>query len=267
MHRVFLENTTLSVDGTDNFAAKFLINDAAYKFQIPMVYGAVNGFEGQAALFFGKHGACYRCLYPEFPKAQIRNCAEAGVLGSVVGVIGTLQATLALEYLISQGDGSHSLCPQIGHLTLIDLKGSFGFRSVSVPKKPKCSTCSLPAEEVQLPKDSMDVCQSVNQIRPDELKSLLLGSNPKVFLLDVREKDEWEAGHLEVASHFPLSRIENGELPTLPVDVEKIIVYCQSGIRSARATSILNQAMEEAHTPIYNLIGGLNSWSGPLKQG
>jgi rhodanese-related sulfurtransferase len=150
---------------------------------------------------------------------------------------------------------------------LIDLKGSFGFRSVLVPKKPKCSTCSLPAEEVQLPKDSMDVCQSVNQIRPDELKSLLLGSNPKVFLLDVREKDEWEAGHLEVASHFPLSRIENGELPTLPVDVEKIIVYCQSGIRSARATSILNQAMEEAHTPIYNLIGGLNSWSGPLKQG
>ncbi len=254
----------LVIDGTDNFAAKFLINDAAYKLQIPMIYGAVTGFEGQAALFFGKEGACYRCLYRETPQTQIRNCAEAGVLGSIVGVIGTLQATLALEYLISEGSSSHPLCPKVGSLMLFDLKGSLNTRSILVPKNPKCPTCSLPVEEIQLPKDSVDVCQSVNQIRAEELKALLLTSHPKVFLLDVREKEEWEAGHLKMAHHFPLSSIENGELPTLPADIEEIVVYCQSGIRSANAAAILTQAWAEAQSRIYNLVGGLNSWTGPL---
>lgn len=256
----------LVIDGTDNFAAKFLINDAACKFQIPMIYGTVNGFEGQAALFFGKQGACYRCLYRDAPQAQIRNCAESGVLGSVVGVIGTLQATLALEYLISQGFASHPLCPKVGSLMLFDLRGSFSTRSVLVPKHPKCPTCSLPVEKIQLPEDSVDACQRVNQIRAEELKRFLLSAHPKVFLLDVREKDEWKAGHLEMAHHFPLSRIENGELPTLPADLEKIVVYCQSGVRSAVAASILTQASAEAQAPIYNLIGGLNLWTGPLAQ-
>jgi adenylyltransferase/sulfurtransferase len=253
----------LIIDGTDNFSTKFLINDASCKRTIPMVYGAVNQFEGQVALFCGKQGACYRCFHPKPPQAQIRNCAEAGVLGSVVGVVGSLQATLALEYLISQGEPQHPLCPQLGILTLIDLKGSWSIRSIQIPKNPNCPTCSRSPHEIQLTSEPIDVCDTGAQsIHPDKLQTMLLDQSLKTYVLDVREEDEWREGHLKGAHFFPLSRIEKGELPEFPSRANMVVVYCQSGMRSEKAIQILSKA-NEAHS-FYNLKGGLIAWSGPL---
>lgn len=252
----------LVIDGTDNFQTKFLINDAAYKMGIPMIYGAVNRFEGQVALFFGKNGACYRCLYPEPPKAQVKNCAEAGVLGAVVGVAGTLQATLALEYLISQGDTQHPLCHKIGSLTLFDLKGSWNIHSLQVPKNPHCPTCSRPLQEIQLHSLPLDTCSiRTESIGADELQDILLEEQP-VYLIDVREADEWTTGHIKGAHFFPLSRLEKGELPKIPQNTWPVVVYCQSGMRSIRAIHLLAQT-QKAH-PVLNLSGGLNAWNRPL---
>ncbi len=252
----------LVIDGTDNFQTKFLINDASYKTGIPMIYGAVNQFEGQVALFFGKKGACYRCFYPEPPKAQVRNCAEAGVLGAVVGVIGTLQATLALEYLISQGEAQHPLCPEVGSLTLFDLKGHWNIHSIQVPKNPNCPTCSRPSQEIQIHSFPLDICTlRTESIDTDQLQAMLIEEQP-VFLLDVREEDEWLTGRLKGAHFFPLSRLKKGELPDIPQNTSPVVVYCQSGMRSIKAIQILAQS-QKVH-PFFNLNGGLNAWSGPL---
>lgn len=250
----------LVIDGTDNFATKFLINDAACKFQIPMVYGAVSGFEGQVALFYSKAGACYRCLYPEIPQSQIRNCAEVGVMGSVVGVIGSMQATLALEWLISHDSGDHPLYPKIGNLSIVDLKGSLSLRTLLVSKNPQCPTCSLVSEQIQLLNVPRDVCQSTNQLHPDELERLLGASPAEIALFDVREKEEWDAGHLVQARHFSLSRLERGELPEIHPGEMTIVLYCQSGMRSGKAVSILTQGLRATTTQVFHLSGGLNSW-------
>lgn len=259
----------LVIDGTDNFTTKFLINDAAHKTKTPMIYGAVNRFEGQVAFFNSTQGSCYRCLYPAPPKAKIKNCAESGVLGSVVGVVGTLQSTLALGWLISQGNESHPLFPKTGALTYIDLKGGIEMRSVLIPKHPHCPTCSIAPKDVKIlgaPDIYQTACSynatAVHNIHTHELADLLLkNQEPSLLLLDVREEDEWNAGHIQGAFHLPLSKIESGEIDPF-TQTEKIIVYCQSGLRSKAAALKLVHLWK--HTSIYNLVGGIQSWPETL---
>ena len=248
-----LSGYDLIIDGSDDFETKFLINDAAYKFGIPMVYGAVNRFEGQVALFSGKQSSCYRCLYPAPPKAPIRNCAETGVLGAFVGVIGTLQATLGLQYIISGGDHKHPLYPQVGSLTLFDMSGTWNIRKLQVSKNPHCTTCQIPPNEVIL-RSEPEICWNVKTIESNALINLLARPHPQILLLDVRETEEWNSGHLQGAIHWPLSRIEKGDFPPKLVSVEKMIVYCKSGKRSKQAARRLSAAGIDS---VYHLEGGL----------
>ncbi len=259
----------LIVDGSDNFATRFLTHDAALKKQIPWVYGAVNQFEGQTALFTSgsrhdknsdSRGPCYRCLYPHLPRAQIQNCAEAGVLGSIVGTVGTLQATLALQYLISAGNPNHPLCPPVGQLSIFDFAGRWNISTIQVPQQPDCPSCSIAPAEIVL-RDADAFCTTKSGQRKsiratDLLMQMRMKENP-VLLFDVRDSDEWETGHIADAIHWPLHRIEKGEIPPLPAGSTTIVVYCQTGLRSARAAHLLNLAGVQS---VLNLEGGIHAW-------
>lgn len=254
-----LSGFDLVIDGSDNFETKFLINDAAYKRGIPWVYGAVNGFEGQVAIFRGNEGPCYRCLYASSPKAKIRNCAENGVLGSVVGIVGTLQATLALQYLISGSDLKHPLHPKMGDLTILDLAGKWDISTVLIPKRKDCATCSRPPAEIVL-RHQPAHCERINRIAAQALINQLDAPRPNLTLIDVRTSEEWAEGHIRGAIHWPLDRIENGQLP--PIQKEStVIVYCKAGLRSAKAAGLLIQAQKN---PVLSLSGGIEDWPEPL---
>lgn len=255
-----LQNYDLILDGSDNFETKFLVNDAAYKRGIPVVYAAVNRFEGQVALFWGNRGSCYRCLYPAPPKAAVRNCAEAGVLGAVVGTMGTLQATLALQYFISAAEPRHPLCPQVGALTLFDFAGSWNTTMIDVPKRDRCPTCARPPEEITL-HCAAPACEAIETLSVEELQSLLNKPHEGLLLIDVRTHEEWHDGHIAGAIHWPLARLVQGELPRIQTHHTLVVLYCKSGMRSAQASKIF---MTHGLGPVRNLSGGIDLWGQPL---
>lgn len=251
----------LVIDGSDNFSTKFITNDAAFKAGRPLVTASVQGFEGQVALFVPgdraqseRSGPCYRCLLPNPPKAKIQNCAEAGVLGSVVGTLGTLQATLALQSLLSKNTPSHPLNPESGMLTHLDFKGPWSFSRMQIPPRKACITCSQLPERIVIgagledPINNSPACVSrqrqtdreANNRWPNSLpgdldgssdasdemlsemecKQLLgqLQSDPDhLLLVDVRTTREWNTGHLKGAIHLPLALLERAtDLQELP---------------------------------------------------
>lgn len=229
------------VDGTDNFAGKFLINDAAVKIGKPFVYGSILGFEGQAAVFNYKGGPCYRCLFPEPPRSHIPNCAEAGVIGAVAGMIGTLQAMEALKIIVEH----ENLIPLSGQLYTLDAR-TMRSQILSLPKDPACCICSKTPDEIVLSSSGMIV-----EISPQHAQK-----NTAALLLDVRERDEWDAGHIEGAEHFALSALMAGEQLQMPKD-RAIILYCQKGKRSQMAAQILKAA---GYTNLSNMTGGYDAW-------
>lgn len=255
-----LNGFDLIIDGSDNFETKFLVNDAAYKKNIPWVYGAVNRFEGQVAFFWGNKGSCYRCLYASSPKAKIQNCAENGVLGSVVGVVGTLQATLAIQYLISGSNPGHPLFPKIGELTVLDLAGKWDFSTAYIPKRMECLTCSRSPSELSLQYLPSN-CESAKLITATVLLERFNTPNPNFTIIDVRTSEEWNMGHIRNAIHWPLDLIENGKLPSFSQKGTTIIAYCKSGLRSAKAAELLMKANKIS---VLSLAGGIDGWPEPL---
>lgn len=239
------KNYDIILDGTDNFETKFLINDAAVKYSKPWVYGAIQGFDGQASVFNAQNGPCYRCLYPEKPKARIANCAEAGVIGAVAGLIGVTQALQVIQLIT----GDKSFEPLIGKLWTIDAK-TMQTHLLNIPKNPDCSVCSKKQDEVLLSYSS-PVCVFV-----PELTLQQACEKPEIYLIDVRELEEWDQGYIEGARHWPLSRMLEGALPDLPED-EEIVLYCQKGMRSVQAAQILKA---EGHLDVYSLSGGYEEW-------
>jgi len=215
------------VDGTDNFTAKYLINDAAVKLKKPVIFGSVTGFEGQVSVFdSARGGPCYRCLYPLAPESTVPNCAEAGVIGSVVGMIGSMQATECLKYIIS-GAGIH---PLLGRLLTLDARDMSIF-TANIGKKSDCPVCSIPRDRIVFE-------SSIVEIEHDEILR-----NPSDYLLiDVREQDEWDAGFISGAVHFPLSMMKSSLKSFPKVDLKKkIVTYCKSGVRSKEAIRILEK--------------------------
>jgi len=233
------------IDGTDNFSTKFLINDACASLGLPWVYGSVNRWEGQVSSFFAKEGPCYRCLYPQAPTAKIQNCAEAGVLGATVGIVGSWQAILALQIILPK------LRPQWGCLQVINTLSADQL-NVQIQKNPDCATCSRAPHEIKI-RDSA-VRKIVRKIRADEL----VGEYSKYQLIDVRTSEEWKSGHLPHALHWPLSEIENGKFPK----ERKLVLYCQSGMRSERAAQLLAGA---GYTDVVELKGGVSEWPSALE--
>jgi sulfur-carrier protein adenylyltransferase/sulfurtransferase len=240
------------VDGTDNFPTRYLINDACVFLGKPNVYGSIYRFEGQASVFHPAGGApCYRCLYPEPPPPDlVPSCEEGGVLGIVPGLVGSVQASEALKLLLGEG---RTLA---GRLLLIDVL-RMEFRELKLRRDPHCRVCGESPSVTSLI-DYEGFCglggMNESEISPVELRRRL-DSGENLTLLDVREGWEWEISRMEGAKHVPLGRLREqmGEIPR----ENEIVVYCRSGVRSARACAVLREAGFRAS----NLSGGLASWA------
>jgi len=246
------------VDGTDNFPTRYLTNDACVMLGKPNVYGSIFRFEGQATVFSPKHGGpCYRCLYPEPPPpGLVPSCAEGGVLGVLPGVVGTIQATEAIKLLTGIGE------PLIGRLLLYDAL-AMRFRELKLRRNPDCPVCGDHPTVTELI-DYQQFCgispeeahrDGTIEITPAEVADWLRRDNPP-FLLDVREPNEWEICRIPGAVRISVNELAE-RMNELDSAVE-MVVYCRSGVRSARAVELLRQA---GFRKVKNMAGGILRWS------
>jgi adenylyltransferase/sulfurtransferase len=253
------------VDATDNFQTRYLTNDACVLLGKPNVYGSIYGFEGQSTVFFPKQeGPCYRCLYPEPPPpGLVPSCADAGVLGIVPGVIGTIQATEVVKLLTGIGE------PLIGRLLLYDALG-MTFRTMKLRKNPECPICGeTPTINELIDYEAFcgishdgETLESHHQITPHELATLLNqdgpeGANARPYLLDVRNHYEAEIGSIAGTNQRIPINVLSEHLDDLDHSHD-IVVYCKVGVRSALAVNMLRGA---GFSRVRNLIGGIVRWS------
>jgi molybdopterin/thiamine biosynthesis adenylyltransferase/rhodanese-related sulfurtransferase len=242
----------LVVDGTDNFSTRYLVNDVCVMARRPNVYGSVFRFEGQAAVFAAADGPCYRCLHPEPPPpGLIPNCAEAGVLGVLPGIIGTIQATEAIKLLTGIGE------PLVGKLLLYDAL-RMRFRQITLPRDPSCPVCGdapsiTTLTELDLTCEPAGADGQEQEMTVEELRQWRDERRPHL-LIDVREPGEHAASRIEGAQLIPLRQLQS-HVKSLPKG-QPIVVHCQSGGRSAVAVALLKVQGFDAR----NLSGGIKAW-------
>jgi adenylyltransferase/sulfurtransferase len=231
------------VDGSDNYATKYLVADACVKFDRPLVYGTVTGMEAMVTVFHAGQGPCLRCLFPQAPTGWVPNCAEAGVLGSLVGMTGSLQATEAIKLLVTERPDMRSL---IGRLWVMDARDSQS-RLMAIRRREDCTTCSQPADQIILQAAPRSV---LREIDVNEARAL-----SEWTFLDVREPDEFAAGHIPGALNLPLSQLQDGTIS--PPAESRCVLYCESGVRCRTAADILKRF---DYQDIRGLRGGLPAW-------
>ncbi|OON66982.1 molybdopterin-synthase adenylyltransferase MoeB [Hymenobacter sp. CRA2] len=235
------------VDATDNFATRYLLNDACVLLDKPLVSGAIYKFEGQVSVFNYRGGPTYRCLFPQPPgPAEAPNCDATGVLGVLPGLIGTAQATEALKVILDLGDVLS------GRLWVLDAL-TFQTRTLRFARHPEYSQITLDSAP---PADYADPsCAAPASISAAELLTQLQSDAPP-FLLDVREPAEFETRHLPGATLLPLGTLRSaaGAIPRH----QPVVVYCRSGARSAKAIAQLQT--EFGYTNLLNLDGGILAW-------
>ena len=248
------------VDGTDNFPTRYLVNDACVKLGKPNVYGGVLRFDGQLSVFDARYGPCYRCLFPEPPPMEFApNCAEAGVLGVLPGVIGSLQATEAIKLLTGVGS------PMIGRMLIYDGL-DLSFTTVQVAKAADCPICSLARKDIML-QETVMVCGTPvgRSISSLGLQSRLMAGDDLV-IVDVRNPGEWLSGTISGSVCLPMAEIEQAlkqaGAPPLPKDREMVLV-CQSGMRSSAVIKSLVAAGYDAGR-LFNLELGMAAWPGEV---
>ncbi len=249
----------LIIDGTDNFSTRYLVNDACVLLGKPNCYGAVLRFQGQASVFNFDGGPCYRCLFPEPPPADLApSCAEAGVLGVLPGLIGTIQATEAIKVLLNAGTTLS------GRLLVVDAM-NMEFRKLNIERNPKCKVCGQHRTIHELEEIETRACE-VQPVDGTELPEWtverfqqLRMSGESHFLLDVREAFEQEICTLG-GTLIPLSELE-GKLDSVPKNVP-LIVHCKSGGRSAKAVDVLRR---NGFDNAINLKGGILAWATQIE--
>ncbi len=252
-----MQDYDIVIDATDNFSAKYLINDCAAKLGIPMVYGAIMGYEGQAAVFWSKHGACYRCLFPQPPQIPIASCAEFGIIGSIAGIIGSIQAMETIKLILQHT----SLKPRIGKIAMLDA-ANMEMQTYQLGKNKECAICSCTPEEIKFDIDNKEACYlDNNKIQFVQYKELFTMTED--VIIDVRESFEWEQGHIPGAQHLPLSTLS---FSTDSIESwnqnKKYIFYCQKGICSQQAAEIfLNSGFQH----VAYLRGGLSRYKSELE--
>jgi sulfur-carrier protein adenylyltransferase/sulfurtransferase len=245
------------VDGTDNFPTRYLVNDTCVLLGIPNAFGSVLRFEGQASVFATDDGPCYRCLFREPPPpGLIPNCADAGVLGVLPGLIGTIQATEAIKLVLGKGD------PLIGRLLLVDAL-SMQFRTIQLRRDPLCPACGT--HEIKELIDYEAFCgvtineesneERISDISPRELATRIERGDD-IQLVDVREEWEWQIARIPGARLIPLGMLED-EASTLDPKRE-VVLMCKSGVRSLHAAEELADA---GFSKLTNLSGGILRWS------
>ena len=258
-----LENYDVVVDGTDNFPTRYLVNDACVILGKPNVYGSIFRWEGQVSVFGKDDGPCYRCLFREPPPpGMVPSCAEAGVLGVLPGIVGSLQALEVIKIVLGQGESL------VGRLLIFDAL-ELKWREVKIRRNPDCPVCGDEPTQTELIdydvfcgiasdqlEDREKTSEKFSEIKSSELKGRLEGNRPP-FLLDVREPFEWDIVNLSEfgASLIPLGEL-NERIAELPSDRE-IVVHCRSGVRSAKAADILS---DSGFSGLYNLNGGILGW-------
>jgi adenylyltransferase/sulfurtransferase len=257
----------LIVDGTDNFATRYMVNDAAFFLKKPYVWGSIYRFDGQASVFWptveGVEAPCYRCLYPEPPPpGMVPSCAEGGVLGVLCASIGAIQTTEAIKLLTGIGD------PLVGSLMVYDAL-EMSYRKIKVRKDPECPLCGKEPTITELI-DYESFCGAVSEealeaaigstILATELKERI-DQGKDIFLVDCREPAEWEIMSIPGATLIPKGEFLNGDaLAQMPQDKE-IVVYCKSGIRSAEVLAALKGA---GLANSVHVQGGVIAWQAQV---
>jgi adenylyltransferase/sulfurtransferase len=250
----------LIVDGTDNFATRYLVNDAAVLLGKPYVWGSIYRFDGQASVFWAEHGPCYRCLYPEPPPpGMVPSCAEGGVLGVLCASIGSIQVNEAIKLITGIGD------PLVGRLMIYDAL-EMSYRQVKVKKDPECSLCGKNPTITELLEDYEAFCGVVSDeaaqaaagstITATELKAMQ-DRGEDVFLVDVREPNEYEIVSIPGATLIPKGEFLSGAaLERLPQD-KQIVLHCKSGARSAECLAVVHNA---GFSDAVHVGGGVLAW-------
>jgi molybdopterin/thiamine biosynthesis adenylyltransferase/rhodanese-related sulfurtransferase len=242
------------VDGSDNFPTRYLSNDVSVFARKPNVYGSVFRFEGQTTVF-APHlgGPCYRCLFPEPPPPDsVPNCAQAGVLGVLPGIIGMLQAIETIKLIVGIGE---SLVGRLLHFDALKVK----FRELNLRRDPECPVCGE-NPTIFSPIDYEEFCGARDQdaiptMSAHELKRKMDAHEP-FELVDVREPFEYEIARIDGAKLIPL-----GEIAERANELQRerpIVVHCHTGRRSAEAVRLLQQ---RGFANVYNLEGGIDAWS------
>jgi adenylyltransferase/sulfurtransferase len=243
------------IDGSDNFPTRYLSNDACVFARKPNIYGAVFRFDGQSAVF-APHlgGPCYRCLFPDPPPPEsVPNCAQAGVLGVLPGIIGMIQAIEAIKLILGTGE------PLIGRLLHFDAL-KMKFREFNLRRDPQCPVCG-DHPTITAPIDYEQFCRvaaDVPAISVQELKRKLEAREP-IQLIDVREPFENEIARIDNARLIPL-----GELPSRLDELDHdscLVMHCHTGTRSAQAVQLLRGS---GFRNVFNLEGGIDRWSDEI---
>jgi molybdopterin/thiamine biosynthesis adenylyltransferase/rhodanese-related sulfurtransferase len=245
------------VDGSDNFPTRYLSNDVSVFARKPNVYGSVFRFEGQTTVF-APHlgGPCYRCLFPEPPPPDsVPNCAQAGVLGVLPGIIGMLQAIETIKLIVGIGE------PLVGRLLHFDAL-KVKFRELNLRRDPECPVCGE-NPTIFSPIDYEQFCgarseDAIPTISAHEVKRKM-DAHESFELIDVREAFEYEIARIDGAKLIPL-----GEIAERVNELQRerpIVVHCHSGRRSAEAVRLLQQ---RGFANVYNLEGGIDAWSDQI---
>ncbi|MBU90053.1 molybdenum cofactor biosynthesis protein MoeB [Candidatus Woesearchaeota archaeon] len=254
------------IDGSDNFPTRYLVNDACVLLNKPDVYGSIFKFEGHVSVFNFDNGPCYRCLFPNPPpKGTIPNCAEAGVLGVLPGIIGTIQATEALKIILSKGEVLS------GRFLVYDAL-NIAFRELKLGKNKNCPICGesprikelIDYEQFCQMKEEEEKSLEEDEINVQQMKKMI-DNHEDFLLIDVREEPEWDICKIKGAKLIPLSQIMNRNIDILE-DIEKdknIVLYCHTGARSSEALQILR---DEGFKNLKNLVGGIDAWANEIDQ-
>ncbi len=258
-----IKNYDVAADGSDNFSTKYLVNDACVLLGKPLVYGSVLRFEGQVSVLDSKTGPCYRCIYPE-PPEDVPSCEEAGVLGVLPGIIGSIQANEIIKLILGKGDLLK------GRLLMLDAL-QMKFKELRFDKNPDCLVCGRNPTVTKLdkniyesgfclPGESVNKENSMNEngkweITVEQLKQKI-DNNEKFLLLDCREPFETRISSIG-GKLIPINDIPN-RMDELNKE-EEIIVYCRTGHRSHYAVEYLRD--KAGFTNVKNLLGGINDWA------
>ncbi len=260
------EGYDLIVDGTDNFATRYMVNDAAYFLGIPYVWGSIYRFDGQASVFapmLGDDLPCYRCLYPEPPPpGMVPSCAEGGVLGVLCASIGAIQGTEAIKLITGIGD------PLAGSLMIYDAL-EMEYRKLRVRKDPNCALCGEHPTVTDLI-DYETFCGAISDAAADaaagstisvtELEQMLkerADGSRDFALIDVREPNEFEINQIPDAVLIPKGEILNGHAFEQLSQDRPVVLYCKTGVRSAEALAVLKGA---GYADAVHVGGGVAAW-------